>query len=191
MSRQLFTDNFASMQVASQTIRLNLGCGSDIREGYINVDKFPANESVVQAEFPILPFNDNVADEALLSHVLEHFGYADGQTLCREIQRVLKPGGVALIEVPDIAWCAAQFLGAPEPNTYTDPKNDYNTQHKWGLWAQSLWGDQHNDGLFHKWGYTAHRLLHLLQHCGFTPIDITYTHSHGVQCLSAKAVKSR
>ncbi|HZH98499.1 MAG TPA: hypothetical protein VEX38_05965, partial [Fimbriimonadaceae bacterium] len=58
-----------------------------------------------------------------------------------------------------------------------------------GLWAQAIWGDQHHDGLFHKWGYTAHRLLHLLSHCGFQPVEISFVQSHGVQCLSAKATK--
>ena len=152
------------MTVSTSTIRLNLGCGSDIREGYTNVDRFPINADVVQAEFPRLPFPDDYADEILLNHVLEHFGFADGQVLGREMYRVLTPGGLALIEVPDINWCLAQFLGAPEMNGFTDPTGDYSTTHKWGLWAQAIWGDQHNDGLYHKWGYTAHRLLHLLSY---------------------------
>lgn len=170
-------------------VRLNLGCGSDIRPGYINVDKFPASDQVVQAELPILPFEDDYADEVLLSHVLEHFGYAQAIDLLKEIRRVLKPGGMAMIEVPDIAWCCAQFLGAPEASHYTEPKGDYSTGHKWGLYAQALWGDQHNDGLYHKWGYTAHRLLYTLSHCGFPAVQINFVQSHGVQCLSAKAQK--
>lgn len=178
------------MSSVAAPIKLNLGCGDDLRPGYVNVDKFPQDDTVVAAEFPFLPFEDNYADEVILSHVLEHFGYADGVRLCQEIQRVLKPGGLAFIEVPDIQWCMAQFLGAPEPNGYTNPEYDYNTQHRWGLWAQAVWGDQHHDGLFHKWGYTAHRLLNLLNHVGFHPIEIQFVHSHGVQCLSAKAAKA-
>lgn len=178
------------MSTVVTPIKINLGCGDDLRPGYINVDKFPQDASVVAAELPALPFANNYADEVLLSHVLEHFGYADGVRLCQEIQRVLKPGGIAFIEVPDIQWCLAQFLGAPEPNGYTNPEYDYNTQHKWGLWAQAIWGDQHHDGLFHKWGYTAHRLLNLLNHVGFHPIEIQFVQSHGVQCLSAKAAKA-
>src|SRR5579862_3524222 len=30
-------------------VRLNLGCGSDVREGYVNLDKFPSSPEVVQA----------------------------------------------------------------------------------------------------------------------------------------------
>jgi predicted SAM-dependent methyltransferase len=173
----------------TEAIKLNLGCGSDIRPGYVNVDKFPASDDVVQADFPHLPFPANTAEEIVLSHVLEHFGYADGETLCKEMLRVLRPSGMAFIEVPDIAWCMAQFLGAPEANQYTNPNMDYSIQHRWGLFAQAIWGDQHNDGLYHKWGYTAHRLLHLLRHVGFASVQIDYVHSHGVQCLSARAQK--
>lgn len=173
----------------TKIVKLNLGCGSDVRPGYVNVDKFPSQPDVIAADFPQLPFTNNYADEVVLSHVLEHFGYADGLTLCREMLRVLKKGGVANIEVPDVAWCMAQFLGAPEPNQWTDPTMDYNTAHKWGLYAQAIWGDQHNDGLYHKWGYTAHRLMHTLTAAGFDSVQITYTHSHSVQCLSAKATK--
>ncbi|HVL39364.1 MAG TPA: methyltransferase domain-containing protein [Fimbriimonadaceae bacterium] len=175
--------------IETSVTRLNLGCGSDLRDGWINVDKHAAHPSVVQADLPVLPFESDYADEIVLSHVLEHFGYRDGLVLCREIHRVLKPGGRAEIEVPDIAWCMAQFLGAPEPKGYTEPAFDYNTEHRWGLFAQSMWGDQHHDGLFHKWGFTAHRLLYQLAHCGFRPVEIAYVHSHGVQCLRATAVK--
>lgn len=175
----------------SHRVKLNLGCGSDIRPDYTNVDKFPGSAEVVQAEMPLLPFADRSADEALLSHVLEHFGYADAETMCREILRVLKPGGFAIIEVPDVQWCIAQFLGAPEANAYTNPSYDYNTDHRWGLFAQAIWGDQHNDGLYHKWGYTAPRLFHLLAHAGFADIQIRYVHSHGVQCLHATAFRPR
>jgi predicted SAM-dependent methyltransferase len=184
-----FADDSNMVQPQLDLVRLNLGCGSDVRPGWVNVDKFPATDDVVQAEMPLLPFEANYADEVLLSHVLEHFGFKDGQTLCQEIHRVLRPSGFAVIEVPDIQWCMAQFLGAPEPTDFTDVTNDYNTQHRWGLWAMALWGDQHNDGLYHKWGYTAHRLFHLLRHVGFAGVDVNYGFSHGVQVLIARAQK--
>jgi predicted SAM-dependent methyltransferase len=182
--------NPMQIKTLEKTLKLNLGCGSDIRPGYTNVDKFPASKDVVQADLPVLPFPNNSAEEVVLSHVLEHFGFADGELLCREILRVLKPGGYALVEVPDIQWCMAQFLGSPEFNGYTNPTFDYTTHHRWGLYAQAIWGDQHNDGLYHKWGFTAQRLLHLLNHVGFAAIEITFVPSHGVQCLSAKAQKA-
>lgn len=170
-------------------VRLNLGCGHDVRPGWINVDKFPSQDDVVQANFPELPFANDYAQEIALCHVLEHFGYSDGFTLVKEIKRVLAPSGTAYIEVPDIEWCMARFLESPEATGYTHPSGDYSTDHRWGLWAQAIWGDQHSDGLYHKWGYTAHRLLHLLAAAGFSGANVEFVQSHGVQCLAATAIK--
>lgn len=183
------SDTTVMVATNRQLLRLNLGCGHDVRPGYTNVDSHPGSPDVVFAQLPSLPFEDNSAQEVVLSHVLEHFGYDDGKTLVAEIYRVLAPGGVAQIEVPDIAWCMAQFLGAPEPSGFTETKGDYGYAHRWGLYAQSIWGDQHHDGLFHKWGYTINRLIALLQHVGFQQIAMNYVASHGVQCLDARATK--
>jgi predicted SAM-dependent methyltransferase len=143
----------------------------------------------MQADFPILPFADQSAEEVVLSHVLEHFGYGDALILTTEMARVLTLGGKAVIEVPDIEWCLRKFLESPEPPAYTNPSYDYNTEHRWGLYAQSIWGDQHNDGLFHKWGYTEARLSGLLKHAGLSSVRVEKLFSHGVQCLSAVATK--
>lgn len=83
----------------------------------------------------------------------------------------------------------SKFLESPEPDSYTYPSGDYSTTHRWGLWAQAIWGDQHNDGLYHKWGYTSTRLLHLLAKAGFSRTNLNLIESHGVQCLAATATK--
>lgn len=48
----------------SMSVRLNLGCGDKILEGYANIDV--ASERAKK-------FLDNSADEILAAHVVEHF----------------------------------------------------------------------------------------------------------------------
>ena len=57
-------------------MKLNLGCGSKILDGYTNVDKFDYYKPDVVHDletFPY-PFENNSVDEILISHVLEHIG---------------------------------------------------------------------------------------------------------------------
>jgi predicted SAM-dependent methyltransferase len=49
-----------------------------------------------------LPFETDSVDYIFCSHVVEHFFRSDAQFLLREMQRVLRPGGVARVCVPDL-----------------------------------------------------------------------------------------
>ena len=53
-------------------MKLNLGCGNDLKEGYVNVDIVDYGGNTIHDinKFPY-PFEDNTFDEVLASHVLE------------------------------------------------------------------------------------------------------------------------
>ena len=84
-------------------MKLNLGCGYNKLDGYINVDHDPlCNPDVVADLEGTLPFEDSTVDEIVLSHVLEHLGQ-DTKTylnIWREFYRVLKNEGKIHIVVP-------------------------------------------------------------------------------------------
>jgi SAM-dependent methyltransferase len=50
-----------------------------------------------------IPLPDESADYAFASHFLEHLSKHHGEQLMRETLRVLKPGGVVRIAIPDLA----------------------------------------------------------------------------------------
>jgi SAM-dependent methyltransferase len=96
-------------------MKLNLGCGQNKADGYLNVDKYAACEPdrVVDLEAFPWPFPDASVDEILLTHVLEHLG-RETETffgIMRELHRVLKPGGKVQIRVPHPR--SEGFLGDP------------------------------------------------------------------------------
>lgn len=84
-------------------LKLNLGCGSDLREGYVNVDARKLHASIVQADLSIFPwpFENNCADEILMLDFLEHFPYASTNKILLEAHRVLCENGKLIIQVPD------------------------------------------------------------------------------------------
>lgn len=87
-------------------MKLNLGCGSDIRDGYVNVDlRPPCDRKVDLSQLP-WPFEDQSAEEVLMLDFLEHFPYRKTSSILQEVWRVLKPGGILEVQVPDFEVCA-------------------------------------------------------------------------------------
>jgi ubiquinone/menaquinone biosynthesis C-methylase UbiE len=84
-------------------MKLNLGCGMDIRHGYFNFDNGSSNPLVDGVEhldlnWEIWPIAGNSADEILMWHVLEHLPKTE--TVMENVHRILKPDGIFWGQVP-------------------------------------------------------------------------------------------
>lgn len=98
-------------------LKLHLACGHDYKDDYINVDLYPTDGAVTDAQFDVavLPYDDNTVDEIRAFHIIEHFDWHQGQRTLEEWYRVLKPGGRLWLETPDfLASCDAFVKGTPE-----------------------------------------------------------------------------
>jgi predicted SAM-dependent methyltransferase len=75
---------------------LNVGCGHDVRAGYVNQDvaDLPGVDVVCELGEEKLPFEDGAFDVILARDVLEH---VDLIPALRELHRVLAPGGRLVI----------------------------------------------------------------------------------------------
>jgi len=90
-------------------IKLNLGCGHDIRAGYINSDLY-SEEADVKFDSLVLPYENNSVDEIMAYHIIEHFPYNKIWKALEEWNRVLKPGGRLHIETPDFLSSCEEFI---------------------------------------------------------------------------------
>lgn len=86
-----------------------------------------------------LPFADMSVDGCLLSHVLEHFDAPDGLRLLIECYRVLVPGGVVLVSVPDASYFRRVYPEDRNENwpalfDQHDPANPIPTFFEAALW---------------------------------------------------------
>ena len=93
--------------------KLNLGCGTDIKDGYINIDIIDY-EGVTKVDLNKLPypFPNNYFNEILAISSIEHLTI-DLDILMKELHRIMKKNGKLIISVPH----------------YTNP-SAYLTQHK-------------------------------------------------------------
>ena len=89
-------------------VKLNLGGGSTVIDGTVNVDRKTGGEV-----FP-LAYADNSVNEIRASHVLEHFGHEHVGTVLKDWVRALKPGGCLKVAVPNFEWIAENYLAGKE-----------------------------------------------------------------------------
>ncbi|MGZ4971750.1 MAG: class I SAM-dependent methyltransferase [Limisphaerales bacterium] len=87
-------------------LKIHLGCGSDYKQGFVNVDCAAGVADVVADLNKPWPFADGSADYIYSSHCFEHLNER-GFTLS-EAHRVLKAGGRLEFYVP-YAWSTAAF----------------------------------------------------------------------------------
>jgi SAM-dependent methyltransferase len=84
-------------------MRLQIGCGKFPRPGWINTDNKvrPGVDCVADLRGD-LPFADGAFDCAAAIHVLPHIPLAGLAPALARIRRVLKPGGVLRLALPDL-----------------------------------------------------------------------------------------
>jgi predicted SAM-dependent methyltransferase len=90
-------------------MKLHLGCGSRYIPGFVHVDAYPAPHVDIVGPVERLTLADGSVSLIYASHVLEHFGRAEYKAVLQEWFRVLAPGGILRLAVPDFATCAAIY----------------------------------------------------------------------------------
>jgi SAM-dependent methyltransferase len=152
-------------------LRLNMGAGGEAIEGWISVDVGDSELSINLLR--PLPLGDATVDFVFLSHVLEHFYHPqDALGVLREIRRVLKPGGVLRVVVPDISQCLAAYSRNDEAFFTARARAIFGATRDTTLLEQLLHyaGADPGPGNFmasHKFGYDQETLVKLVEQAGF------------------------
>jgi predicted SAM-dependent methyltransferase len=138
--------------------RLNLGCGFDHRPGYLNVDFADFHDPDLVADvrdLSVLPSGHY--EEVLAFDVLEHLERKDSLPALQEWNRVMAPGGLLHLQVPDVASFARLLRERDNPGDHRQL-------------MQQLFGTQAYTGDFHLAGFTDTLLADLLASAGFHTI---------------------
>ena len=149
-------------------IKLNLGCGDKILDGYVNVDVVASRKGrspdVISDIKDLQVFEDGYADQVLAVHVIEHFWRWEVLAVLTEWMRVLKPGGELILECPNLRAACEVFLKSPDAGSQADARGQRTM---WVFYGDPAWQDPL---MIHRWGYTPDSLAAVMAEAGFVDI---------------------
>jgi len=101
-------------------MKLNLGCGSRILKGWLNIDSYPrplwcSANYLCHNLGEQLPVEDETVDFIYCEHFIEKLNFDDCLAVFREFFRVLKKDGVIRISTPDLDF-VSKTLKIAQPN---------------------------------------------------------------------------
>ena len=111
---------------------LNVGCGDAYFSEWTNCDLLPGRQVVGHDLREPLPWGAAVFDAVYSSHVLEHLPPTEGRELLAEQLRVLKPGGVCRVVVPDLEGVCRLYLRRLE-NASATRDEDSLRRYRWAV----------------------------------------------------------
>ncbi len=192
----------AARYAGAPSLRLNLGSGFQAKTGWVNVDLSELADLPLDLRQP-LPFADNSVTAIYSEHFFEHLGVGDGaaavpgaersgdaQSFLAECWRVLRPGALLELIVPDAEGIIEEYVARRERPF---------PQHAW--WGPK-WCDTalhcvnyvFRQGREHQYAYDCETLAHVLEQMGFCgvarrafdPAMDAPNHAIGSLCMQAR-----
>ena len=101
----------ARKYASAKSLRLNIGCGPNLKPGWINIDTGGPGVDLTLDMREKIPLPDGSAQTIYSEHFFEHLDYPnDAMKFLRECLRVLKPAGTFRVVVPDTEWPLREYV---------------------------------------------------------------------------------
>lgn len=165
-------------------IKINLGCGVSGIPGWHNLDNSPTitlsripglNRLLKTPAWPQdvrrcdvrdgLRFATGSVRYIYSSHTFEHFSPEESLVIAKDCYRVLMPGGVLRIVVPDLGLIVKEYIDDSSPTAAQTLISRLGLNHSWQ--------DVIHPGSNHSQMFDAKALVHLLREAGFGKVEIS------------------
>ncbi len=160
----------AAYRIATD-LKLNIGCGDNLKSGWVNIDLLSPRADLALDMREPLPFADNSVAIVYSEHFFEHLDYpGDAQRFLKECHRVFKAGGIFSVAVPDTQWPLEAYVGPDDKGYFRLAKAEWHP-----AWCKTRLAQINyhfrQDGE-HRFAYDYETLKHVLSEAGFTNIEL-------------------
>lgn len=142
--------------------KLEIGGGENPLEGYDSLDRIGTNNLTykfdIEKEFP-WPIESNKYNEVIAIHVLEHFNLNKANLIFKEVYRILKPGGIFKVHVPNGEVICNAYLSKKDKTICIFPMYGGETQ------------VEEQYAFAHKILYDEYMLSKIFENSGFKQIE--------------------
>jgi len=169
-------ENIKQLPVVEPGVYLHMGCGPQVLDGFINIDKYQEGEGILQVDMAHPPFQADLVSGIYSSHSLEHLPFREAKLALRNWNKVLKPGGKLYLAIPDLEEIMRILLDTTVPSHI-----------KWNWYVYTLFGYQvdpdkyannpelnlpSDSGQYHTCGFTKETIQQYLVESGYAIEDI-------------------
>jgi predicted SAM-dependent methyltransferase len=151
-------------------IKLQLGSGSQPKQGWINIDLFAPTADLALDVREDLPFPDNSVTLIYSEHLFEHLLYpTDARHVLREALRILRPGATISLVVPDCGNALLAYARRDESFfTEHDHLRSYLREEHPTLMHHVNYCFRQDE--LHRYGYDAETLGQVMRDAGFRDV---------------------
>ena len=160
--------------VSHSPLRLNLGCGSEHMNGWVNIDVSANTVADFLMDFKELKniFKPASVDEIMMIHSISYLRLWEAQDLFGDVYSLLKFGGKYILEFPDIVKCSAHLL-----------KHENNIEEYLegvrGIYAFGIHQIARKENFYtYAFGWSSWHIKHELLHAGFVSVEIRDPETH-------------
>jgi predicted SAM-dependent methyltransferase len=144
--------NYVLLRAPRRPLVLHLGCGKRKIEGSVNIDCNWSKATDYVGDIANLPCPPESVERIETYHVIEHIPHPIVEPMLKKWHRILRPGGVLVIECPNLDAAMRDYLSGNRERLL------------------NIFGRQRFPGDAHLYGYSPDSLSEMLRQVGFDEV---------------------